>query len=92
MARKVSVTWRVDADLLEAFMDELNLQNESPSQSIEGFMREYTADHQRARDYDKYIRDKVASAFEDIREGRVLSNEEVQAHFAARLAELKRKM
>jgi predicted transcriptional regulator len=92
MDSKVSVTLRVDADLLEAFMDELNLQNESPSQAVEGFMREYIADRQHARDYDKYIRDKVAAAFEDIRAGRVLSNEEVEAHFAARLAELKRKM
>ena len=87
MASKVSITLHVGSDLLEAFMDELNLQDESPSHAVEGFMRHYVDGRKQARDYDEYIREKVEAAFEDIRAGRVFSHEEITAKYAAKREE-----
>ena len=91
MASKVNITLQVDSDLLEAFMDELNLQDESPSHAVEGLMRDYVDDRKHARDYDEYIRKKVEAAFEDIRAGRVFSHEEIAAKYAAKREERNRR-
>ena len=91
MASKVDITLQVDSDLLEALMEELNLQDESPSCAVEGLMRHYVDDRVRAREYDEYLQKKVEAAFEDIRAGRVFSHEEITAKYVAKREERNRR-
>jgi predicted transcriptional regulator len=91
MASKVNITLQVDSDLLEAFMEELNVKDESPSSVVEGLMRHYVDDREHTRDYDEYLGKKVEAAFEDIRAGRVFSHEEITAKYAAKREERNRR-
>jgi hypothetical protein len=51
-------------------------------------MREFVQRQRQAREYDEFLRGKVADAREQIRAGEYASAEEVEARFAARRAQL----
>jgi len=54
-------------------------------------MREFVRRQKEARDYDAFLRDKVDVARASVRAGQGLANEDVEADFAARRAQVTRK-
>ncbi|WP_433977354.1 antitoxin of toxin-antitoxin stability system [Erwinia sp. E_sp_B01_9] len=58
------------------------------SQVLRELMREYIRREEEKQAYDTYLAQKVEKGRQDIRAGKSLSNDEVEAQFAARRAKL----
>lgn len=71
-------------------MAEAEATHRPASQVMRELMREFVQRRREEREYDDFLRRKVEIARASMRAGRGRSNEEVEAEFAARRAELLR--
>lgn len=79
---------KLEPELRAEFMAEAEVAHRPASQIVRDLMREFVRRQRDEREYDEFLRGKVADAREQIRVGDYASADEVEARFAARRAEL----
>jgi len=84
-------TMKLEAELRDEFVAEAEAAHRPASQVVRELMREFVRRQKEARDYDAFLRDKVEVARASVRAGQGLANEDVEADFAARRAQVTRK-
>jgi hypothetical protein len=75
---------KLESDLRDDFIAEAEAAHRPASQVVRELMREFVQRQRDARDYDSFLRGKVEVSRTSMRAGRGLSNDEVEAGFAAR--------
>jgi predicted transcriptional regulator len=87
---KAVFTMKIEADLRDAFMAEAEAAHRPASQLLRELIRDYIRQRQEQRYYDEYLQRKVDVARSQIAKGQHLSNEDVEAQFAAKRSTLQR--
>jgi len=90
MPKEAVFTMKLEAELRDAFMSEVEATHRPASQVVRELMREFIQRRREEREYDEFLRRKVEIARASMRAGRGRSNEDVEAEFAALRAELER--
>ena len=88
MTKEAVFTMKLEPDLRDAFMREAQASHRSASQILRELMREYVQRQSQAREYDDFLALKVQTARISMQTGLGLSNDEVEAQFAARRAKV----
>lgn len=91
MAKEAVFTMKLELELRDEFMAAAAAEDRPASQVARELMRDYVERHRRAQAYDAFLERKVELARADRRAGRVHKNEHVEAEFAGKRAELRRK-
>lgn len=91
MSKEAVFTMKLEPELRAAFMAEAEASHRPASQIMRELMREFVQRQREAREYDEFLRAKVADAREQVRAGQYASADEVEARFAARRAQLQAK-
>lgn len=92
MSKQAVFTMKLEPELRKQFMTEAANEDRPASQVMRELMREYIAQRQQSREYDEFLRRKVAVARAQRDAGLFLTNEEVEARAAARRAELEKRV
>ena len=92
MPKEAVFTMKLEPELRDEFMAEAEAAHRPASQIVRELMRDFVRRQREARDYDEFLRRKVERARASIRAGHGRSQEEVEAEFAARRAELLRRV
>lgn len=92
MTKQAVFTMKLEPELRDEFMAEAEASHRPASQIVRDLMREFVQRQREAREYDEFLRSKVELARLSIRSGRVRSNEEVEADFAAWRAEAEKSL
>ncbi|UZR28046.1 antitoxin of toxin-antitoxin stability system [Methylococcus mesophilus] len=88
MSKESVFTMKLKPELRAEFMAEAKASHRPASQILRELMREFVQHQREAREYDEFLRGKVADAREQIRAGECASADDVEARFAARRAQL----
>jgi predicted transcriptional regulator len=91
MTKDAVFTLKIEAELRDDFLAEAEATQRPASQIVRELMRDFVRRQREARDYDQWLRDKVDAARASVRAGRGRANKDVEARFAKRRAELRRK-
>ena len=86
MSKEAVFTMKLEADLRADFIAEAQAADRPASQILRELMRDFVKQQRQARDYDAFLEKKVEAARNSLQAGKGLSNEEVEAIFAARRA------
>ena len=92
MSKEAVFTMKLEAQLRDAFMAEAEASHRPASQIMRELMRDFVQRQKQARDYDAFIKSKVAQARVQIDTGNYSSAEEVESRFAERRAKLQAKV
>lgn len=90
MPKEAVFTMKLEAELRDAFMSEVEAAHRPASQVVRELMREFIQRRREEREYDEFLRRKVEIARAQRDAGLHFSNEDIEAEFAARRAELLR--
>ena len=88
MVKEAVFTMMLEPELRADFLAEAEVAHRPASQILRDLMREFVQRQRQAREYEEFLRGKVANAREQIRVGDYTGAEEVEVRFAARRAEL----
>ena len=88
MSKEAVFTMKLEPELRDAFMAATALADRPASQVVREMMRDYIAQHSQPGDYDDYLQAKIDKARASVKAGRVRSNAEVEATFAAKRKQL----
>ena len=88
MSKEAVFTMKLEPDLREAFMNEAQASHRPASQILRELMREFVQRQRQAREYDDFLAQKVQTARTSMQAGLGISNDEVEAQFAARRAKV----
>ena len=88
MPKEAVFTMKLEPELREAFMAEAAASDRPASQIVRELMREFVQRQQEAREYDAFLRGKVAHARRQLQAGDYISDEEAEARAAERRARL----
>ncbi len=88
MSKEAVFTMKLEPELRAEFMAEAEASHRPASQILRELMREFVQRQRQSREYEEFLRGKVADAREQIRAGDYTSADEVEARFAARRAQL----
>lgn len=91
MSKEAVFTMKLEPELRDEFMAEAQALDRPASQVMRDLMRGFVHRQREIREYDALVRRKVETARVEMRTGCGRSNEEVEADFTARRAELLRK-
>ena len=86
MSKEAVFTMKLEAELRADFIAEAQAADRPASQILRELMRDFVKQQRQARDYDAFLEKKVEIARTSVLGGKGLSNEEVEAIFAARRA------
>jgi uncharacterized protein YndB with AHSA1/START domain len=86
MPKESVFTMKLEPDLRDAFMSEAQATHRPASQIVRELMREFVQRQRQAREYDDFLTLKVQTARTSMHVGMGTSNEEVEAQFIARRA------
>ncbi|MBV4476626.1 MULTISPECIES: antitoxin of toxin-antitoxin stability system [Pseudomonas] len=84
MSKQAVFTMKLEPELREQFMAEAEATHRPASQIVREMMRQFVQTQREAREYEAFLQRKVDIARASITSGDGLSNEEVEAEFAAR--------
>ncbi|RON83244.1 CopG family ribbon-helix-helix protein [Pseudomonas fluorescens] len=84
MSKQAVFTMKLEPELREHFMAEAEASHRPASQIMREMMRQFVRTQQEAREYEAFLQRKVDLARESMAAGEGVSNEEVEAQFAAR--------
>jgi predicted transcriptional regulator len=84
MSKQAVFTMKLEPELREQFMAEAEASHRPASQIMREMMRQFVRTQQEAREYEAFLQQKVDLARESMAAGEGVSNEEVEAQFAAR--------
>lgn len=88
MPKEAVFTMKLEPDLREAFMSEAQASHRPASQILRELMREFVQNQRQAREYDDFLSQKVQTARLSMQAGMGVPNDEVEAQFAARRAQV----
>jgi predicted transcriptional regulator len=88
MTKEAVFTMKIESELRDKFMAEAAAAHRPASQIVREFMRDFVQRQTEAREYDAFLLRKVELGRADMQAGRSRSNDEVEAEFAQRRAEL----
>lgn len=88
MSKEAVFTMKLEPELRAEFMAEAEATHRPASQILRELMREFVQRQREAREYDEFLRNKIADAREQIHAGDFSSAEDVESRFAARRAQL----
>jgi len=83
---EATFTFRVDEPLKNAFTTAARTRDRTGAQLLRDFMREFVQEHQTASEHDAWFRRQVQAGLDSANAGRLVSDTEVEAKFAARRA------
>lgn len=84
MSKHAVFTMKLEPELRDQFMAEAEALHRPASQIMREMMRQFVQAQQEAREYEVFLQRKVNLAREAMAAGEGMSNEEVDAQFAAR--------
>ncbi|MBV4487838.1 antitoxin of toxin-antitoxin stability system [Pseudomonas sp. SWRI153] len=84
MSKQAVFTMKLEPELREEFMAEAEAAHRPASQIMRDMMRQFVQSQREAREYEAFLQRKVEIAREFVRAGDGMTNEEVEAEFAAR--------
>lgn len=88
MPKEAVFTMKLEPELRAKFMAEAEAIHRPASQVLRELMREFVQRQREAREYDEFLRRKVEAGRASMQAGRGLPNDEVEAEFAARRAQV----
>lgn len=88
MSKEAVFTMKLEPELRAEFMAAAEAAHRPASQVMRELMREFIRQQQQAQGYDEYLRQKVEAGRASMEAGRGCSNEDVEAAFAARRAQV----
>lgn len=88
MSKEAVFTMKLEPELREAFMAEAEASHRPASQILRELMRDFVKRQREAREYEMFLRGKVAVAREQIAAGEYAAAADVEARFAARRKKL----
>ncbi|MEO6623986.1 MAG: antitoxin of toxin-antitoxin stability system [Burkholderiaceae bacterium] len=91
MSKQAVFTMKLEPELREEFMAEAEASHRPASQIVREMMRHFVQTQRESREYEAFLQRKVDSARISMRAGDGLTNEEVEAQFAARRAQVTKK-
>lgn len=84
MSKQAVFTMKLESDLREQFMAEAEAAHRPASQIVREMMRQFVQTQRESREYEAFLQRKVDIARTSMHSGNGLTNEEVEAEFAAR--------
>ena len=90
MPKQAVFTMKLEPELRDQFMAEAAAAHRPASQVMRELMRAFVQRQQEAGEYDEFLHRKVELARSSMRAGQGLSNDEVEADFATRRAQVDR--
>lgn len=90
MSKEAVFTMKLEPALRDAFMQEARAADRPASQVLRELMREFIQRQQGQRAYQDFLGSKVDAARQEFALGLGMSNDEVEAQFAARRASVRR--
>jgi predicted transcriptional regulator len=91
MSKQAVFTMKLEPELREEFMAEAEASHRPASQIVREMMRQYVQTQRESREYEAFLQRKVDSARVSMQVGEGLTNDEVEAQFAARRAQVTKK-
>ena len=88
MSKQAVFTMKLEPELRDEFMAEAEASHRPASQIMRELMREFVQRQRESREYDAYLRSKVDAGRASMRAGQGHSNDEVEAEFAGRRAQV----
>ena len=88
MSKQAVFTMKLEPELRDAFMAEAEASHRPASQIMRELMREFVQRQRESREYDAYLRAKVEAGRASMRAGQGRSNDEVEAEFVSRRAQV----
>jgi predicted transcriptional regulator len=87
MSKQAVFTMKLEPELREQFMAEAEASHRPASQIVREMMRQFVQTQRESREYEAFLQRKVDNARVSMRAGDGLTNDEVEAQFAARRAQ-----
>lgn len=84
MSKQAVFTMKLESDLREQFMAEAEAAHRPASQIVREMMRQFVQTQRESREYEAFLQRKVDIARTSMRSGDGVTNEEIEAEFAAR--------
>lgn len=91
MSKQAVFTMKLEPELREEFMAEAEASHRPASQIVREMMRQFVQTQRESREYEAFLQRKVDNARVSMRAGEGLTNDEVEAQFAARRAQVTKK-
>ena len=91
MSKDAVFTMKLEPELRADFMAATEAAHRPASQVLRELMREFVQRQRETKEYDEFLRAKVAAARTSVRAGLGRANEEVEAEFAARRTSVTRR-
>jgi predicted transcriptional regulator len=92
MAKEAVFTMKLEPELRAEFMAAAEATHRPASQILRELMRGFVKRQREAREYDEFLRAKVAGARQQIQAGDFVSDEDIESRFALRRAQLQTKV
>ena len=86
MSKEAVFTMKLEPELRAEFMAAAAAMHRPASQVLRELMREFVQRQRETKEYDEFLRGKVATARSSMQAGSGRTNEEVEAEFVARRA------
>ncbi|SPA27837.1 antitoxin of toxin-antitoxin stability system [Cupriavidus taiwanensis] len=91
VSEEIQLTFTLDARLRDAFIAEATARGLTPSQALQGLVREFLDHSARKRDYEIFLRNKVEASRASLRDAGGIPAEQIEAEFAAWRAAARRR-
>ncbi|CAG1004580.1 hypothetical protein MTYP_03184 [Methylophilaceae bacterium] len=88
MSKDAVFTMKLEPELRAEFMAEAEAVHRPASQVLRDLMREFVQRQRETREYDEFLRNKVEAGRSSMRAGRGRPNDDVEAAFATRRAQV----
>lgn len=88
MSKEAVFTMKLEPELRAEFMAEAEAAHRPASQVLRELMRDFIQKQRQAREYDEFLRSKVEAGRASMRAGRGRTNDEVEAAFATKRAQV----
>ncbi len=91
MTKEAVFTMKLEMELRDSFMAEAEASHRPASQILRDLMREFIERQREARQFEEFLREKITNSRNQINNGNFASDEEGEARFVVRRAELQRR-
>jgi predicted transcriptional regulator len=89
---EATFTFRVDETLKDEFSSAAKARDRTGAQLLRDFMRDFVKQQQEAAEHDAWFRRQVQVGLDSANAGRLVAAEDVEAEFATRRDETRRKL
>lgn len=89
---EATFTFRVDGSLKDEFSSAAKARDRTGAQLLRDFMRDFVKQQQEAAEHDAWFRRQVQVGLDSANAGRLVAAEDVEATFATRRDETRRKL